>query len=152
MNQYTKILEYIKTLGDADSFVNTVTRNGSIDLDINKANVFPILDIYVDSGSFTNGQTILFNIQLVCVSKRNINKKINTDKFWENDNEVDNHNETLATLNRIWTTMYRDFSENNITSSENPTLEKIAYENKNILDGWRLTFDVEVPNVTLNLC
>jgi hypothetical protein len=48
--------------------------------------------------------------------------------------------------------MYRDFEENNITASESPSFEKISLEGVNMLDGWELSFDVEVPNTTLNLC
>ena len=152
MNQYTQVLNYIKILAESNGYVNTITRDGDVDLDTNKSNIFPLLDIFIDSGSFTNGSTIIFNISLTCVSIRDFNKKINNDKFWKNDNEVDNHNETLACLNDMWTRMYRDFSKNDITASENPTLEKIEYANKNILDGWTLSFEIEVPNTTLSLC
>jgi len=150
MNQYTELLEYIKTLGEADTFVNTITKGD--DIDLNKGNIFPLLNIDINTASFTNGQTIIFNIELSCLDIRDINKEITTDKFWDQDNEVDNHNETLATLNRLWLNMYRDFTDNNITASENPALQKITFSDKNLLDGWSLTFDVEVPNTTISLC
>lgn len=153
MNQYTQLLTFIKSLGEADPFINTITRDGEVDLDLEKMNIFPLLDIYINSGSFSNGQTINFDVELVCVGVRDINKdEVITDKFWKQDNEVDNHNETLASLNRIWTSMYRNFEENDITASENPTIEKITYSGKNLLDGWKLTFEVEMPNITLSLC
>ena len=80
------------------------------------------------------------------------NKEINVDKFWGNDNEVDNLNGCLAVLNRLWGYMHKDFGENNITSSENPSFDKLTGYGKNYLDGWLLTFDVEMPNTTINLC
>lgn len=152
MNHYTELLTFIKTLGESDPFVNTITRDGEVDLDINKGNVFPLLDIYITGGNFSNGRTVSFDVELYCVDIRDIVKDVNGDKFWKNDNEVDNHNETLASLNRIWTSMYRNFERNDITASENPALEKVTYSNKNLLDGWRLTFSVEMPNTVLNLC
>jgi len=152
MNHYTQLLIFIKSLGESDPFINTVTRDGDVDLDTNKMNVFPLLDIYIAGGSFSNGKTVNFDVELTCVDIRDINKEIVNDKFWKNDNEVDNHNETLATINRIWTSMYRDFERNDITASENPSLEKITLDYKNLLDGWKLTFEVEMPNTTLNLC
>jgi hypothetical protein len=93
-----------------------------------------------------------FNIDLRCLAQRDINKEVVNDKFWKNDNEVDNLNETLAVLNRMWTSMYRDFEDVNITASENPSLEPLIYDEKNILDGWALNFTIELPNTTLNLC
>ena len=152
MNQYTQILYYLKELAERDGFVNTVKQGEISELDIEKTNIFPLVNIAVTGGGFTNGQTITFNIDLRCLTIRDINKEVVNDKFWKNDNEVDNMNETLAVLNRMWTTMYRDFDENNITASENPSLEPIIYDEKNILDGWVLTFTIEIPNTTLNLC
>lgn len=152
MNQYTQILYYLKELAERDGFVNTVKQGEISELDIEKTNIFPLVNIAVTGGGFTNGSTITFNIDLRCLTIRDINKEVVNDKFWKNDNEVDNLNETLAVLNRMWTTMYRDFDENNITASENPSLEPIIYDEKNILDGWVLTFTIEVPNTTLNLC
>mgnify|MGYP000845967368 CR=1 FL=1 len=86
------------------------------------------------------------------IQNLDINKEVVNDKFWKNDNEVDNLNETLAVLNRMWTSMYRDFEDVNITASENPSLEPLIYDEKNILDGWALNFTIELPNTTLNLC
>ena len=152
MNQYTQILYYLKELAERDGFVNTVKQGEISELDIEKTNIFPLVNIAVTGGGFTNGSTITFNVDLRCLSIRDINKEVVNDKFWKNDNEVDNLNETLAVLNRMWTTMYRDFDENNITASENPSLEPIIYDEKNILDGWVLTFTIEVQNTTLDLC
>ena len=150
MNIYSQVLEYIKQLGESDIFVNTITQGNQLDL--NKANIFPLLNISINTGSFSNGATIVLNVELSCLDIRDTNKELVTDKFWLQDNEVDNLNETLATLNRLWLIMYRDFSDNNITASENPQLQAIKFEEKNLLDGWTLTFDIEVLNTTISLC
>ena len=152
MNHYTELLYYIKQLADADEYINTVTNSPDDSIDLDKGNIFPLLNVDVVSGSFTNGQTVKFNVEIVCLDIRDINKELRTDKFWGQDNEVDNYNDTLAALNRLWTSMHRDFENNNITASENPQLEIITYSNVNLLDGWKLTFEVEMPNTTLNLC
>jgi hypothetical protein len=152
MNHYTQLLYYIKQLADADEYINTVTNSPDDSIDLDKGNIFPLLNVDIVSGSFTNGQTVKFNVEIVCLDIRDINKEIRTDKFWGQDNEVDNYNDTLAALNKLWTSMYRDFEDNDITASENPQLEIITYSNVNLLDGWKLTFEVEMPNTTLNLC
>ena len=152
MNAYTQLLNYIKLLGDADVFVNTVTKTGEVDFDTYKGNIFPILDVFIAAGSFPSNAVIRYTIELTCVNLRDINKEVVNDKFFENDNEVDNMNETQSVLNRIWLNMIRDFADNNITASEAPTLIPIIYEGKNIYDGWTLTFDVDVPNTTIALC
>ena len=153
LNHYSELLNYIKTLGDADPFINTVTQGKFDKLDLDKADIFPLLHVTILGGSFTNGQTVIFNVEIAALNQRDINKEINVDKFWGQDNEVDNLNETLAVLNRLWVFMYRDFSDNLITASENPSLEIVEPETTtNLIEGWKMTFNVELPNTTLSLC
>ena len=153
MNQYTQILTYIKTLGEADPFINTITQGDFEDVDLDKGLVFPLLHVTIDGGNFTNGQTIIFNVEIASLQQRNTNNEIRTDKFWQQDNEVDNMNEMLAVLNRLWMNMHRDFAENNITALEQPTFDKIKEpETTNNIEGWLLRMEIEVPNTTINLC
>jgi len=152
MNQYTELLQYIYDLGTADVFINTITQGEPSEVDINRGNIMPLLHIVIDSAGLTNGSTINFNLSLECLTVRDINKEVVTDKFWKQDNEVDNHNETFASLNRIWTIMYRDFQDKDINALENPTLDKVTLEGSNLLDGWRLSTTIELPNKELNLC
>jgi hypothetical protein len=148
MNQLTELYRYIKELAEADSQVNKVTKKQ----DLAKETLFPLVNVIIESGGFTNGSTVNFNVELSCFDIRNISKEIQTDDFWGNDNEVDNHNLAIAVLNRLWNKMYIDFEENNITASENPAFELGSFEAPKLLDGARLTFSVEVPNTTINLC
>jgi len=148
MNQLTELYRYIKELAEVDSQVNKVTKKQ----DLAKETIFPLVNVIIESGGFTNGSTVNFNVELSCFDIRNISKEIQTDDFWGNDNEVDNHNLAIAVLNRLWNKMYIDFEENNITASENPTFELGSFEAPKLLDGARLTFSVEVPNTTINLC
>ena len=152
MNQYSELLYYIKSLADADELVNTITKGDFEKLDLDKKNIFPLVHINITDGGFTNGSVVRFGVQIGAFDIRDINKEINTDKFFEQDNEVDNHNLTFAILNRMWLQMFVDFEKNNITASENPSLEIQTFTRGNLLDGWILTFEVEVPNTTINLC
>lgn len=152
MNHYSNLLSYIKQLAEQDVFVNTVTQGEWERLDLDKGNIFPLVHIQINGAGFSNGQTVTFDVQIGCFSVRDKNNETVTDKFWLQDNEVDNMNETFAVLNRLWLQMYRDFESNNITASENPTLEPTYFDYKNLLDGWILSFEVEMPNTTLSLC
>ncbi len=152
MNHYTELLYYIKELADSDPLVNKVTQGSIEDVDLNKMNLFNLVHISVTGASFTNGSTVGFDVQLGAYGLRDINKEVNTDQFFLNDNEVDNLNETLAILNRIWSRMVTDFADRDIVADENPTLDIITEENTNILDGWILTFSVVMPNNQISLC
>jgi len=148
MNQLSELYKYFKQLADADDLVNKAMKSA----DLNKETIFPLFNIDIQGGGFTNGSTINFNVELSCFNIRDINKEIITDDFWGQDNEVDNHNLALAVLNRIWLTMWTDFEKTNITASENPAFELGSFEGSKLLDGARLTFTVETPNVEIDLC
>ena len=152
MNAYSQLLRYIKQLVDEDSYITTVLNRVSEDFDWEKGNIFPIFNISVLEGSITSTATVLFSIELTCVDIRMINKENITDKFWDNDNSVDNHNAALASLSMVWTKMNRDFVKNNITASDNPTINQIDFEGANLYDGWTMSFDVEMPMYEVSLC
>jgi hypothetical protein len=152
MNHYTELLYFIKGLADADPLVNSVTQGDFDRLDLDKMTIFPLVHISIGDAQFSNGTTVSFDIQLGAHSIRDINKEIRTDNFWLQDNEVDNLNEMLAVLNRLWSKIYRGFSDNDITTTENPTLQQTLDEGNNLLDGWILSFNVQMPNTTMSLC
>lgn len=152
MNQYSELLYYIKGLAEADPFINHVTQGTLEQSTVDKMIIPTLVNIFISGGGFTNGNTITFDVELACLSQRDINKEVRTDDFWKQDNEVDNLNETHSVLNRLWNKMYVDFEKENITSSENPTLTPIIFGDAKLLDGWLLTFSVEMPNTTINLC
>jgi len=152
MNAYSQLLRYIKSLVEQDEYITTILNRVPDDFDWEKGNIFPILNVSALGGSISSTATVLFNVELTCVDIRMINKENINDKFWDNDNSVDNHNATLASLAMLWTKMSRDFAQNNITASDNPTINQIDFEGMNLMDGWSMTFDVEMPMYEVSLC
>jgi len=71
MNQLTTLYYYLKQLAEADELVNCVMKTQ--DIDLKKEVMFPLVNIIITSGGLTNGQTILFNIELGCFNQRDIN-------------------------------------------------------------------------------
>lgn len=152
MNNYTVLFYYIKGLLEQDDLVNTITQGNFQEIDIEKANIFPMVHMDIISANFVTGGVISFNMQIAFLNQRDKVNEIKTDKFWQQDNEVDNFNTTLAIANRLWLKLYRDLENNNITAELNAPLTKIDFEYTNTLDGWLLDFTVETPNTTISLC
>ena len=96
MNQLTELYQYIKTLAESDSQVNKVTRKN----DLAKETIFPLVNVIIESGGFTNGSTINFNIEI-----REDNECVWTDgditgyctEFYKDDIEIGNIVNTLDT-------------------------------------------------------
>ena len=152
MNQYTTLFYHIKSLLEADVLVNTITQGDFQNIDLDKANVFPLVHLNIISANFVSESVISFNVNIAFLNQRDTVNEIRTDKFWKQDNEVDNYNEMLAVANRLWLQLYRDLNKDNITAELNVPLTKIDFEHTNTLDGWELDFDVQMPNTTINIC
>lgn len=152
MNHLSELYNYIKEIAEQDDNINVVLRGLQSEVDLDKMIIPPLVNINIVSGSFSNGSTVSFNVELVCLAQRDINKEVLIDRFWKQDNEIDNLNETHAILNRMWLKMYKDFEKNNITASENPNLNAIVFGTAKLLDGWVMNFDVDMPNNKINLC
>ena len=150
MNQYTELLRYLRQRLEESEFINTITTGQ--DIDINRANIFPLANIEINNAVFTSNATIQFSVQIQCLDLRDINKEIVNDKFYENDNAVDNWNNTLSALNGVWVKAHRGFVNLDITASDNPTVTKIELANENLLDGWELDFNVELPTNQISIC
>ena len=152
MNGYTQLLRYLKQLGDQDIFINTVTKGEFELVDIAKKNIFPLMHVKVGNANFPANSVVQFDVQIGVFDIRDISKEIITDTYWGQDNEDDNLNECLYSINRIWQLMLIDFEENDMIASRNPTLEQFISDRENLLDGWIMTFTVDVPNININLC
>lgn len=151
MNQYSELLIYLKELMQSDPLVNTVTKGDFSDLDLNKMDIAPIAHIYVTNPNFNNLQAITFDVELTVVDILDTNKEVNEDKFWENNNETDVLNTTLAVINRAYGILLRDFQDKGFTAVQNAVAEQVQ-ANRDDMIGWRLPFEVMMPNDTISLC
>ena len=153
LNHYTELLQFIRDTVKSDPLVNTITQGDFDRLDLDKMNIFPLVHISIGDAVFSNGSTVGFDVQVGAHTVRDANKnEVVTDKFWLQDNQVDNLNETLAILNRMWSKINLGFTNEDISTTENPTLSQTLDEGTNTLDGWILTFQVQMPNTVISLC
>tara|TARA_R110000764_G_scaffold54412_1_gene118519 strand:+ start:874 stop:1338 length:465 start_codon:yes stop_codon:yes gene_type:complete len=150
MIAYSTLIRYIKDLADSEEYIKTSTMGE--DIDLNKANIFPLFNVDITNAEFTSNATVSFDVEMTCLAIRDLNNEDNKDKFYLNDNEIDNYNGTISALNVMWVRMHRDFCDKNITASDNPTLEQVTFSDKNLLDGWQMSLTVEMPIAEVDLC
>ena len=151
MNQYSILLTYLKELLENDPLINTVTKGKLTELDLNKMDISPLAHILVTNPNFNNAQVITFDVELTVIDVLDINKEVDADKFWDNDNETDVLNETLAIINRVYSILLRDFQDKGFTAIQNATAQEVS-ANKDNMIGWTLPFQVQMPNDTISLC
>ncbi|MCW4470601.1 hypothetical protein OGH69_16640 [Flavobacterium sp. MFBS3-15] len=150
MNGYTQLLRHIKQTGQP--LVSTITQGDIAALDTNDTTLFPLLHVSVGNATFPADGVVRFSVKIGCFDIRDSTGEPNPDAYYDNDNEIDNLNATLAILNRIWLLLKRDTDETNISVSGIPGLEQCTEFSQNLLDGWIMAFEVDTPNILINLC
>jgi hypothetical protein len=64
MNQLSELYIYFKQLADSDPFIKSVRKLNPEQMANDKELIFPLLNVFIDAGGFTNGSTILFDVTL----------------------------------------------------------------------------------------
>jgi len=129
-----------------DPFVNTVTYGNIFEVDLNKQTIFP-LSHFIVNNVVDRGQTLLFNISLLCMDLVDESKEDITDSFIGNDNEQDVLNTQLAVANRIGAMLKRgDLYRTKYQLDGDVSLEPFVDRFDNKVAGWTATFNVVIPN------
>ncbi len=129
-----------------DPFVNTVTYGNIFEVDLNKQTIFP-LSHFIVNNVVDRGQTLLFNISLLCMDLVDESKDDTEDEFVGNDNEQDVLNTQLAVANRVGAMLKRgDLYKEEYQLDGEISLEPFVDRFDNKVAGWTATFNVVIPN------
>jgi hypothetical protein len=129
-----------------DPFVNTVTYGNIFEVDLNKQTIFP-LSHFIVNNVVDRGQTLLFNISLLCMDLVDESKDDTEDEFVGNDNEQDVLNTQLAVANRVGAMLKRgDLYREKYQLDGEIALEPFVDRFDNKVAGWTATFNVVIPN------
>ena len=129
-----------------DPFVNTVTYGNIFEVDLNKQTIFP-LSHFIVNNVVDRGQTLLFNISLLCMDLVDESKEDTEDEFIGNDNEQDVLNTQLAVANRVGAMLKRgDLYREKYQLEGEISLEPFVDRLDNKVAGWTATFNVVIPN------
>jgi len=146
MKGFYQVTDKIKTLLNAEPFVNTVSFGSIDDVDLDKQGIFPLSHIIVNN-AVVGTSTTTFNISILAMDIVDISTDEVTDTFVGNDNEQDVLNTQLALLTRIINELQRgDSYTDKYQVDANVTCEPFVDRFENKLAGWSATFDVIVQN------
>ena len=147
MNSFYKVIGYLKDQLALDIDVNTIIHGEAPE---NKKDIFPMAHLMVTNGALGQGVSIFtFTVQVLDI--RNVSKKMSTDKFLKNDNELDNLNTCFAVLNRLITELKLQRNDLDIELLNEPSLVPVIYEFKDTLDGWSTELQLAIGN-TISVC
>ena len=146
----THVYDILDTLRDElllSPSVNTVTYGDIEDVDLDKTTMFPLSHLLIDSVNY-NGQTVTFNIKLLCADIVDYNKeKSNFELFYGNNNLQDVFNTQFQVINTIISKLMRgDLFEANYQVTTQPAAQPFKERFSNELAGWSTDISIEVPN------
>tara|TARA_E500000318_G_scaffold102582_1_gene106989 strand:- start:16 stop:471 length:456 start_codon:yes stop_codon:yes gene_type:complete len=146
MKGFYQVTDKLKTLLNAEPFVNTVTYGSIDDIDLDKQSVFPLSHIIVNN-AVVGTKTTTFSISILAMDIVDISNDEVTSTFVGNDNEQDVLNTQLALLTRVINELQRgDSYTDKYQVEENVTCEPFVDRFENKLAGWTATFSVTVVN------
>jgi hypothetical protein len=146
----THVYDILDTLRDElllSPSVNTVTYGDIEDVDLDKTTMFPLSHLLIDSVNY-NGQTVTFNIKLLCADIVDYNKeKSNFELFYGNNNLQDVFNTQFQVINTIISKLMRgDLFEANYQVTTQPAAQPFKERFSNELAGWSTDISIEIPN------
>lgn len=138
----------MKELLISDPDINTVTRGNATDIDLSVKTIFPLAHIFIGSARFPNENIIVFPVVIWAVTPRDVTHE-EGDKFTGGDNEDDTLNSMLYVLQRFYRNTKIFGDDFDIKTA--PTLTALTEAGENLIDGWRMTFDLEIPSDRLEI-
>jgi len=153
MNALYKAIELIKNRLEENELVNTIIFARQEEKDLYHKNIFPIAHIIPLPVNFNSNNTNVstFGFEVGVFEQRDINPNQAESKFEGNDNVIDNLNLTYSIIQDL---MGYLLSQNNNISLEVVAVGQmtpITFNDFNILDGYVISFEVQVPN-DINFC
>ena len=146
MKGFYEVTDKLKTLLNAEPFVNTVTYGSIDDVDLDKQSIFPLSHIIVNN-AVVGTKTTTFSISILAMDIVDVSNDEVTDTFVGNDNEQDVLNTQLALLTRVINELQRGDSYTDKYQVEaDVTCEPFIDRFENKLAGWTATFSVMVVN------
>lgn len=145
MNEISILNNWIISEFDKNNLVNTISIVPTIQMDANKENVYPLVNIDMLSSTIQS-DVVIVSFEISIVQQRD-KRPVKTDsKLLDDTNYIDNVNETHSIAERFINVLDRQNNDLNIelnTISKLDFLKEFSREN---LDGVQFTIDLSIPN------
>jgi len=147
-NELFTVTKYIIDTFTDVPIVNTVSFEKTLDLDFNKENIYPLVNVDLVN-SEPIGEVIVFNFTINILQQRDIDNELNNNKTLTKDNLIDNLNECYSIATRVFNHMNANFNDHQIEIANQSAIRMVrnAYANK--LDGVAYELSLEIPNTTV---
>jgi hypothetical protein len=140
-----RVTNFLVELFRENPIVGTITFDKTSEIDFDKNNVFPLVNIdLVDSDSVT--EVLNFNYIITILQDRDIDNDVNNNKLLHQDNLIDNLGECYAIGLRVINYLKYEYNEDDVEMIRQSNITFLQREQRNILDGVRFNLTISVEN------
>lgn len=150
MNEISVLYDYVINEFRLNPLVNTITTVVTSGLDINKENIYPLVNIDLVSStiSYPDAEVLSVNFQIAVVQQRDIIPNVTDNKLLLNSNWRDNINETHSIANTFISKIMRQLNLHNINVDSVSAITFFDESYINGLDGCQFGINLTIPNTT----
>lgn len=145
MNEISLVYNFVIDGFDGDSLVNTVSIVPTLNMDMNKENIYPLVNIDLTE---TNIETDVVDLtfRITCVQQRDVKPKVTDNKLLSNTNYIDNLNETHSILQRFINYLLRQNNDLNIELTDYTRLRPLKDAPMSGVDGFQFDCTLQIEN------
>lgn len=137
----SEIIQYFVEGLEKENLINTITFEKTSEIDYNRANIYPLVNINPMYTEIQNGG-IATTFEVVILLQRNDNNHSNKSKLFK-DNFIDNLSEATVIGNKIIQMLHM---HPELTLNNTPTMSTVRHSRGNILDGVQFTMTIIADN------
>jgi hypothetical protein len=145
MNEITILNDFIIDKFDENPLVNTITILPTIDMDANKENIYPLVNIDMGDSDILE-DAIIVSYKISVVQQRDVANKKTNSKLLDDTNYLDNMNETHSICAKFINYLRWQNNDENINIQEVSKIRPLKNKGKNGLDGYEFDIDLSIHN------
>jgi len=154
MKEYYNLIDNIYNYLIGNNNINTVTTGDLLEVDLSKQTIFPLAHIIINDVTFSD-HFMSFSINVIAmdiVDEDKDDKQNKDNPHLGLDNSHDILNTMLSVVNGLQSSLRRGgMNENNYEINDSPTATQFEDRFENLLTGWSLLINVEIPNNDMGL-
>jgi hypothetical protein len=149
MNESSLLNNWIIDQFDLDDSVNTISTVDTREMDNNKTNIYPLVNVDLLSSQILE-QVIIQSFKVTVIQQRDIYSRKTDSKLLENSNYIDNINETHSICQRFINVLTHQNNDINIEIDRLTDLDILKNWRGSGVDGCQFTIDLSIQNKGLS--
>jgi hypothetical protein len=149
MNETSLIYNWVIEQFQDNELVNTISIVPTAEMDINKENIYPLVNVDLIDVE-TQPDALIYNFIITVIQQRDIKPVKIDSKLLTNTNYIDNINETVTISNRFINVVEKQNNDSNIELVSVSTQRVLKEWGKGICDGVRFNISLSIPNIGIS--